>query len=131
MGSACLPACRPACRTEKLELKPATAQLGLWLGLSLAITPDTKSETFQMKIDEHEQNFEVPAAEGFESAINDFTEVDEDIEVDNEENENAAAISGIDEPIKNSNVVALKKMTLKLTVKMRIVPHPVMKVQVI
>ena len=34
---ACLPACLPACRTEKLELKPATAQLGLWLGLSLAI----------------------------------------------------------------------------------------------
>ena len=73
------------------------------------ITPETKSETFQIKIDEHEQNFEVSAAEGFESAINDFTEVDEDIKVDNEENENTAATSGIDEPIKNSNVVALKK----------------------
>ena len=29
--------------------------------------------------------------------------------MDNEENENAAAASGIDEPFKNSNVVALKK----------------------
>ena len=65
------------------------------------ITSETKSETFQIKIDEHEQKFKVSPAEGFESAINDFTEVDEDIEVDNEENENAAAISGIDEPIKN------------------------------
>ena len=59
------------------------------------ITPETKSETFQIKIDEHEQNFEVSAAERFESAINDFTDADKTIEM----NENTAAMSGIDEPI--------------------------------
>ena len=57
------------------------------------------------KIDECEQEFKVSAAEGFESAINDFTDADKDIEM----NENTAAMSAIDEPIKNLNGIALKK----------------------
>ena len=69
------------------------------------ITSETKSDTFQIKIGKHEQKFKVSTAKGFESAINDFTDVDEDTEVD----ENTAAISGIDEPIKNSNIIALKE----------------------